>query len=78
MTVLASLSTGKKGRVLVAGATGFIGQFVAEASLVDGRPTFILIRPGILCPSKLSTIKALQDKGAIILHVIFSLSHSLA
>ncbi|KAH7516589.1 hypothetical protein FEM48_Zijuj10G0151200 [Ziziphus jujuba var. spinosa] len=68
MTVLASLSTGKNGSVLVVGATGFIGKYVAEASLLDGRPTFILVRPGLLCSSKLSTIKALQDKGAIILH----------
>lgn len=70
MTVTTSVSTGK-GRVLIAGATGFIGQFVAEASLDAGRPTYVLVRPGPVGggPSKASTIRALQDKGATILHV---------
>lgn len=70
MTVSASASTAK-GRVLIVGATGFIGQFVAEASLGAGRPTYVLVRPGPVGggPSKGSTIRALQDKGAIILHV---------
>jgi leucoanthocyanidin reductase len=70
MTVSASVSTAK-GRVLIVGATGFIGQFVAEASLGAGRPTYVLVRPGPVCggPSKGSTIRALQDKGATILHV---------
>ncbi|KAE8100770.1 hypothetical protein FH972_018631 [Carpinus fangiana] len=69
MTVSASVSTAK-GRVLIVGATGFIGQFVAEASLGAGRPTYVLVRPGPVggCPSKGSTIRALQDKGATILH----------
>ncbi|XP_059454362.1 leucoanthocyanidin reductase-like [Corylus avellana] len=69
MTVSASVSSAK-GRVLIVGATGFIGQFVAEASLDAGRPTYVLVRPGSVGggPSKGSTIRALQDKGAIILH----------
>ncbi|KAF3431784.1 hypothetical protein FNV43_RR26520 [Rhamnella rubrinervis] len=58
----------KNGRVLVAGATGFIGHFVAEASLAYGRPTYVLVRPPPLSPSKVSTIKALEDEGAIVVH----------
>ncbi|KAB1221133.1 Leucoanthocyanidin reductase [Morella rubra] len=57
-----------KGRVLIVGATGFIGQFIAEASLAAGRTTYVLVRPGPGGPSKAKNVKALQDKGAIILH----------
>ena len=65
-------------RVLIVGATGFIGHFIAEASLLMGRPTYVLVRPGSANNrSKASTVKTLQDKGAVILHVI-SLSLSLS
>ncbi|GAV59679.1 NmrA domain-containing protein [Cephalotus follicularis] len=69
MTVSVSPSASiAKGRVLIVGATGFIGQFVAEASLDSGRPTYILVRSSNGCGSKATAIKALQDKGALILH----------
>ncbi|XXG63324.1 hypothetical protein AAC387_Pa05g1547 [Persea americana] len=55
-------------RTLIIGATGFIGRFVAEASLATGRPTLVLVRPGATSTSKVKTIRALQEKGAIILH----------
>ena len=66
-----------KGRVLIAGATGFIGQFVAAASLDAHRPTYILARPGPRSPSKAKIFKALEDKGAIIVYVHLSLSLSV-
>ncbi|KAF8378482.1 hypothetical protein HHK36_029824 [Tetracentron sinense] len=59
------LSPRTEGRTLVVGATGFIGRFVVEASLLAGRPTYLLVRPGTSCPSKVKTIKALEDKKAI-------------
>ncbi|KAL5553508.1 hypothetical protein UlMin_040909 [Ulmus minor] len=72
MTVSTCVPTAeKRGRVLIAGASGFIGQFVAEASLQSGRTTYVLVRPSHgakLNSSKASTIRALQDKGAIIVH----------
>ncbi|XP_057961700.1 leucoanthocyanidin reductase-like [Malania oleifera] len=77
MTVLSSSpcsngsSAAGKGRVLIAGATGFIGQFVAEASLNAAQPTFLILRPPSAVDrhtSKSNTIKALQHKGAIIIH----------
>lgn len=74
MTVSPPLSLAKNGSVFIVGATGFIGQFVAEASLQSGRPTFILVRPGLRNPSKANAVKALQDKGAIILQVCFNFS----
>ncbi|KAL8138107.1 hypothetical protein V2J09_004108 [Rumex salicifolius] len=66
MTVPAASLTGSKGHTLVAGATGFIGRFVVEASLESGRPTYVLVRPGPVCPSKARLISTFQDKGAII------------
>lgn len=61
---------GVGGRTLIVGSSGFIGRFVAEASLASGRPTYLLVRPAIACPSKAKTIKSLQDKGAIIIRVL--------
>ncbi|KAL3578542.1 hypothetical protein D5086_020046 [Populus alba] len=72
MTVSAASPT-IKSRVLIAGATGFIGQFVAEASLDSDRPTYVLVRPGVAtCPSKAGVLKSLRDKGAIILQGLIS------
>ncbi|KAK8604438.1 hypothetical protein V6N13_099380 [Hibiscus sabdariffa] len=56
------------GRVLIVGATGFIGRFVAEASLDAGRPTYVLVRPSSGNHSKTKVAKALQDRGAILLN----------
>ncbi|GAB2280110.1 leucoanthocyanidin [Dionaea muscipula] len=57
-----------KDRVLVAGATGFMGQFIAEASLEAGRKTYVVVRPSpLVSPSKEKVTKALQDKGATVL-----------
>jgi len=58
-----------KGRVLIIGATGFIGKFVAEESLISAHPTYLLVRPGPLNPSKDAIVKNFQDKGAIVIHV---------
>ncbi|XP_058182837.1 leucoanthocyanidin reductase-like isoform X1 [Rhododendron vialii] len=68
MTVITASVAASKGRVLIIGATGFIGQFVAEASLDSGRATYVLARSFYASPSKAKTIKSLQDKGATVLH----------
>ncbi|KAI4313973.1 hypothetical protein L6164_026916 [Bauhinia variegata] len=72
MTVPSAIPTDTKGRVLVIGATGFIGRYVAEASLSAGRPTYILVRPGAAPPSKAAIVKAFQDKGAIPIHGVIN------
>ncbi|KAL6952086.1 leucoanthocyanidin reductase, partial [Sarracenia purpurea var. burkii] len=54
-------------RTLIVGSTGFIGRFVAEASLNSGRRTFILVRSGPVSPSTSLTITSLKDKGAIVI-----------
>ncbi|KHG12389.1 Leucoanthocyanidin reductase [Gossypium arboreum] len=53
------------GQTVVIGSSGFIGRFITEACLDSGRPTYILVRSSSNSPSKASTIKFLQDKGAI-------------
>jgi len=69
MTVLGSFPGETKGRTLVIGATGFMGRFIAEASLDSGRTTYVLIRPGSIGPVKFKIVRALQDKGAVVVHV---------
>lgn len=60
----------KKDRILIIGATGFMGQFVTKASLAFGRPTFLLVRPDqSVTPSKDAIVKNFQDKGAKVIHV---------
>ncbi|KAI4357866.1 hypothetical protein L6164_001788 [Bauhinia variegata] len=68
MTVPPAIPSATNGRVFVVGATGFIGQFVAEASLSAGHPTYFLVRPGAASPAKATIVKSLQDKGAIPIH----------
>lgn len=68
----------KGSRILIIGATGFIGQFIAQASLASSQSTYIITREAASSPSKVGTIKALEDQGAILVHVnhlyIFSAS----
>ncbi|GAB2226560.1 hypothetical protein Droror1_Dr00022370 [Drosera rotundifolia] len=61
-------ATETKGHVLVAGATGFMGGFIANASLEASRKTYIVVRPSAFgSPAKEKVIDALQDKGAFVL-----------
>ena len=60
---------------MIIGSTGFIGRFVAEASLDFGRPTYLLVQSRPTSPSKASIIKSLQERGAIIIHVILLFIH---
>ncbi|KAG9458244.1 hypothetical protein H6P81_002752 [Aristolochia fimbriata] len=54
-------------RTLVIGATGFIGRYVAEASVAAGDTTYVLVRsPFTKCLSKAMTIRSLQDRGATV------------
>ncbi|KAK3222616.1 hypothetical protein Dsin_009641 [Dipteronia sinensis] len=72
MTLSAAAMSCPKRRVLIVGATGFIGQFVTEASVDSGRPTYVLVRSVTTSttgsPSKSKVYKELQDKGATILY----------
>ncbi|KAH9310580.1 hypothetical protein KI387_025615 [Taxus chinensis] len=52
-------------KVLIIGATGFIGHFVAQASVKSGRQTYAFVRPGT---SKQKVVQALSDSGVHILY----------
>ncbi|MQM04442.1 hypothetical protein Taro_037239 [Colocasia esculenta] len=58
---------GVGGATLVAGATGYIGKFVAEASLAAGFPTYVLRRSAPAAgPDKEAALRALEEQGAVI------------
>lgn len=62
-------------RTLVAGASGFIGRFVAEASLSAGHATYVLVHSSSASatyPSKANAYKSLQDQGAILITVMLA------
>nr|CAB3465688.1 unnamed protein product [Digitaria exilis] len=55
----------KKSRVLVVGGTGFIGRRIVRASLAQGHPTLVLMRPEIgLDVDKLQMLLSLKKQGA--------------
>nr|ABC71328.1 leucoanthocyanidin reductase LAR2-1 [Lotus corniculatus] len=60
-----------KGRVLIIGATGFMGRFMAEASLAAAHPTYLLVRQPLI-PSKATIVKTFQDKGAIVIQGVMN------
>lgn len=74
-TTTPNVSEIAKHRTLIIGSTGFIGRFVAEASLHSGHPTYLLVRPGSVVGSSKSTttIGYLQEKGAMVITVHLSL-----
>ncbi|GJN41288.1 hypothetical protein PR202_gn00639 [Eleusine coracana subsp. coracana] len=58
----------EKSRVLVVGGTGFIGRRIVRASLTQGHPTFVLMRPEIgLDVDKLQMLLSLKAQGARLL-----------
>ncbi|CAM6037470.1 unnamed protein product [Sphagnum compactum] len=62
----------QKSRVLVLGATGYIGKYIAKASARLGHPTFVLVRPasveGPLNSSKKELLNSFTAAGITILH----------
>ncbi|KAF5764062.1 putative leucoanthocyanidin reductase [Helianthus annuus] len=64
--MVATPSTERTSHVLIIGASGFMGHFIAQASLDSGQTTYVLTRSSSALSS--SKIKALHDNGAIILH----------
>jgi pinoresinol/lariciresinol reductase len=63
-----------KSRVLVVGATGFIGRRIARASLAAGHPTSLLHRPDMRPPherEKVQTLLQLKAGGARLIAVSF-------
>uniref|UniRef100_A0A0E0ML60 NmrA-like domain-containing protein n=1 Tax=Oryza punctata TaxID=4537 RepID=A0A0E0ML60_ORYPU len=55
----------EKSRVLIVGATGYIGRRIVAASLAEGHPTYVLLRPEIgLDIDKLQMLLAFKAQGA--------------
>ncbi|OQU79183.1 hypothetical protein SORBI_3008G106800 [Sorghum bicolor] len=55
----------EKSRVLVVGGTGFIGRRIVRASLAEGHPTLVLMRPEIgLDIDKLQMLLSFKAQGA--------------
>uniref|UniRef100_A0A0E0RFN7 NmrA-like domain-containing protein n=1 Tax=Oryza rufipogon TaxID=4529 RepID=A0A0E0RFN7_ORYRU len=58
----------EKSRVLIVGGTGYIGRRIVAASLAEGHPTFVLLRPEIgLDIDKLQILMAFKAQGARLL-----------
>ncbi|XP_052118230.1 leucoanthocyanidin reductase isoform X1 [Arachis duranensis] len=68
----ATIPSATKARILVIGATGFMGQFVTKASLAFGHPTCLLVRPSHTMHSKAALLKSFQDKGATLIHGVIN------
>lgn len=57
-------------KVLIIGATGYVGQHIAKASLALGHPTYLLVRPQLPTstnPQRLDLIRSFEASGAVIL-----------
>ena len=55
----------EKSRVLVVGSTGYIGRRLVRASLAQGHPTLVLLRPEIdLDIDKLQMLPSFEAQGA--------------
>nr|AHB89627.1 leucoanthocyanidin reductase 1 [Picea abies] len=65
-------------RILVIGATGYIGRFVAQAAVAAGHPTYALVRPTTASdPAKAQRVQELKDSGVQILYGCLSDHNSL-
>eukprot|EP00253_Pinus_taeda_P002908 PITA_02908 len=62
----------EKSRILIVGATGYIGRHIAKASLDFGHPTFLLVRDSASTvaskPEKVQLLESFEASGANILH----------
>ncbi|KAI3959035.1 hypothetical protein MKX01_023711 [Papaver californicum] len=59
----------KTSKILIIGGTGYIGKFIAEASLKSGNPTFLLVRDTIASdPVKGKLIESFKNSGATLLY----------
>lgn len=57
-----------KSRILIIGATGYIGPYLARASVAAGHPTFVLVRPQSASdPAKYRLVESFKAAGIVIL-----------
>jgi nucleoside-diphosphate-sugar epimerase len=68
-------------RILIVGGTGYLGKYLAKASVSQGYPTFVLVRPARAAApdsSKDKLLQELKDNGIHILAVRDSLLFSIS
>ncbi|KAL5555166.1 hypothetical protein UlMin_037402 [Ulmus minor] len=55
-------------KILIFGATGYLGKYLVKASLLDGHPTFAYVRPikSNSVPSKIELLKEFESLGVTI------------
>lgn len=59
----------EKSKILVLGATGYIGKFIVEASAKAGHPTFALVRESSVShPDKSKLIESFKSSGVTLLY----------
>ncbi|KAK1438345.1 hypothetical protein QVD17_04153 [Tagetes erecta] len=67
-----------KSKVLVVGGTGYIGKRIVKASLAQGHPTYVLMRPEIgFDIEKIQMLLSFKEKGAHLVEGSFSDHQSL-
>ena len=68
-----------KSKILIIGATGYLGDFMVKACLSLGHPTFAYIRP-IHTSSHISKLLHLQSLGLtffqVLTNLLFHISHN--
>lgn len=65
----------EKSRILIVGATGYIGKFILEASVKAGHPTFALVRESTLSdPNKAEMLDNFKSSGITLIPVGFPIS----
>lgn len=64
-----------KSKILIIGATGYLGKFLVEASSRSGHPTFALIRDSkVSDPHKSKITEEFKNSGVKLIHVCMWLS----
>ncbi|KAG5543182.1 hypothetical protein RHGRI_016061 [Rhododendron griersonianum] len=59
----------EKTKILIIGATGYIGKFIVEASAKSSHPTFALVRESTVSdPAKAKLIDGFKNSGVTVLH----------
>lgn len=61
----------EKSKILIIGATGYIGKYLVEASAKAGHPTFAFVRESTILsdPVEAKLVESFKNLGVTIVHV---------
>lgn len=68
----------EKSKILIIGATGYIGKYLVEASAKAGHPTFAFVRESTILsdPVEAKLVESFKNLGVTIVHVcIYNMVH---